>query len=121
MQDSRLCARFAISEIGDRLFDGIADLVDLGVDFLLPVEEVAVSGLFDGSEHVVADVAFVAQPVLGVVWQKNLGRAQAVRVMPAARDRVGDSGEVAVERADDLHVDASGIVLAAIQFWMRGP
>ena len=52
-------------EVGDRLLDDIPDLVNLGVELLLPVEEVTIDGLLDWREHAIADVAFVAHPVLG--------------------------------------------------------
>ena len=53
-------------EICDDLFDDPADLVDLGVELLLSVQESAMSGFLDRCEHVVADVSLVADPVVRV-------------------------------------------------------
>ena len=53
-------------EVRDDLLDHVADLVDLGVEFFLPVEQCPVGGLSDRGEHAVADVALVADPPGGV-------------------------------------------------------
>jgi hypothetical protein len=74
-------------EVGDDLFDDVANPVDLSVEFFLPVQEIAVSGLLDGSDHLVAAVSFVAQPVAGIKCQENLGFTQAIRVVTPALDR----------------------------------
>src|SRR6266536_4000804 len=59
--------------------DNPADLVDLRVEFLLPVQQVPVSGLLDGGDHVVADVPLVTHPVPRIHGQEHTGLLQAVR------------------------------------------
>ena len=93
----------------------------MGVELLLPVQQVAVFGLLDGRDHFFSYLPFVAHPVPGIMRQENLGLTQAIRVVSAAVDRVGDPGEAAIERASDLHVHAGGLVLAGVQLRVRGP
>jgi hypothetical protein len=79
-----------------------------------------VSGFFDGGEHVVADIPLVTHPVPGATGQ-DAGFFQAVGVMTTAVDRVGDPREASGESAGDLHIHASGLVLAGVQLRVRGP
>jgi len=48
-------------EVGDGAFDPVADLVDRGVELLLPVEELTAGSFADWCDHFQADVALVAQ------------------------------------------------------------
>ena len=90
-------------EVRDYLFDDIADFVDLFVELFFPVQQIPVSGFFDGGEHVVADIPLVAHPVGGLTGE-DAGFGEAVGVMTTAVDRVGDPGEIAAEVAPHLHV-----------------
>jgi len=108
-------------EIGDYLLNDIADLVDLFVEFFLPIQEVAAGGLLDGGDHVVADVSFVTYPVAGIKRAKRPGFTEAVRVMSASVNRVGNPREPSAECARDLRVHAGRLVLAGVQLGMRGP
>jgi hypothetical protein len=101
-------------EVRDDLFDDVTDLVDLLIELFFPVRQVTVDGFFDRSEHVIANVAFVAYPVAGLIGY-NAGFIQAVGVMTAAVDRVGDPREISGQRAGDLDVEARRLVLAGVQ------
>ena len=74
-----------------------------------------------GGDHVVADVSFVTYPVAGMKREKRPGFTQAVRVMSASVNRVGNPRESSAECARDLHVHAGRLVLAGVQLRMRGP
>src|SRR5687767_3718170 len=74
-------------EVRDDSLDDVANLVDLLVEFPLPVQQVPVSGFLDRGEHVVADVPFVAHPVPRIQGQENAGLIQAVCVVAASIDR----------------------------------
>ncbi|MDP9793725.1 hypothetical protein J2S43_002237 [Catenuloplanes nepalensis] len=50
-------------EVGDHLFNNPPNLVDLSIVFLLPLLKIPSLGLLVWSEHVVADISFVARPV----------------------------------------------------------
>ena len=108
-------------EVGDRLLDDVANLVDLLVEFFLPVQKLAMGGFPDGREHVVADVSLIADPVAGIKCQKDPGFTQAIGVVPASVDRVRDPCEPSGKGAGDLHIHACGLVLAGVQLGMRGP
>ena len=107
-------------EVRDDLFDDVTDFVDLLVELFLPVQQVSVSGFSDGGEHVVADIPLVAHPVLGLTGQ-DARFIQAVGVMATAGDRVGDPREASGESAGDLHIHASGLVLAGVQLPLTMP
>jgi hypothetical protein len=53
-------------EVGDRLLDAIANLVDLFVELDLPIEKLAALRFLDGSVHALADVSFVAYRIGGI-------------------------------------------------------
>jgi hypothetical protein len=53
-------------QVRDRLFDSPADFVDGGVELLLPIEKLTVWWFSDGRDHAEAEVAFVADPVVGI-------------------------------------------------------
>src|SRR6266487_4588051 len=59
-------------EVRDYLLDHPADLIDLRVEFLLPVQQLAARGLLEGRDHPVPDEALVAGPVKRVSVQENL-------------------------------------------------
>ena len=44
----------------DDLLDNPSDLVDLGVEFLLPVQQIAMEWFLDGCDHIITGVALVA-------------------------------------------------------------
>lgn len=50
-------------EVRDDLLDDVANLVDLLIELLLPIQWFAAFRLPEGREHVVADVSFIAEPV----------------------------------------------------------
>jgi hypothetical protein len=52
------------------------------------VEQLAVRGFPDGGEHVVSGVSFFADPVGVVECDENAGFVEAVRVVPAALNRI---------------------------------
>ena len=53
-------------EVRDDLFDDVTDLVDLLIELLLPIQQLAALGLLEGRDHVVADISLIAQPVARV-------------------------------------------------------
>ena len=53
-------------EVRDDLFDDVADLVDLLIELLLPIQELAALGLLEGRDHVITDISLIAQPVARV-------------------------------------------------------
>ena len=108
-------------QVRDCLFDSPADFVDGGVELLLPVEKFAVWWFFDRSDHVEADVAFVADPVLGVDPVEDAREAQRGAVVAAAVDGVGDPTQPAGQVADDLDVQAGRVVLAGVELWVVVP
>jgi len=75
-------------EIGDDALDHGPDLIDLLVELFLPVEKTAAFRFLDRSDHAVADVSFIADPVSGVQSQENSGFVQAMAVVPAALNGV---------------------------------
>jgi len=107
-------------EVRDDLFDDVADFVDLLVDLFFPAQQVPVGGFFDGGEHVVADIPFIAHPAGGFT-SKDAGFGQAVGVMTTAVDRVGDPREVSGEGARHWHVQTRGLVLAGVQLRVCSP
>lgn len=60
-------------EVRDCLLDHPANLINLGVLFLLPVEDPAARRLLEGRDHSVAGIALVADPVLRVHCQQHAG------------------------------------------------
>jgi hypothetical protein len=60
-------------------------------------------------------------PVGSGVRCEGAGFAQAVRVVAGAVHRVGDPHKLAVKGADDLHVQAGGLVLAGVQLRVCRP
>src|ERR1017187_8985553 len=102
-------------EISYRLLDDVANLVDLPVEFLLPVQKLAMGGFPDRRDHVVSDVSFIADPVAGVNRQQDFGFAQAIRVVVVSINRVRNPCQSAAECAGDLNVHACGLVLAGVQ------
>src|ERR1017187_5108679 len=97
-------------EISYRLLDDVANLVDLPVEFLLPVQKLAMGGFPDRRDHVVSDVSFIADPVAGVNRQQDFGFAQAIRVVVVSINRVRNPCQSAAECAGDLNVHACGLV-----------
>jgi hypothetical protein len=51
-------------ELGDRAFDYVANLVDRGVEFFLPVEEFSAGWLAIRSEYACSNVTFIADCVV---------------------------------------------------------
>jgi hypothetical protein len=108
-------------KVGDDLLDQVANLIDLGVEFLLPVQEITVDVLSDGSDHVVADVSFVSDPVARIERQKNTGFTETIRVMSTSIDGIGDPCKRSSQGAGELYFHAGGPVFTGIQLRMRGP
>ncbi len=76
---------------------------------------------FDGSDHAEADVAFVADPVLGLDVVEDAREAQRGAVVAAAVDGVGDPAQSTGQVADDLDVQAGRVVFAGVEFWVVVP
>src|SRR5947207_14075660 len=108
-----------VLEMRDCLLDHPADLVDLGIKFFLPAEQLAACRLLERSDHAVADVAFIADPVLRIERQQHARFAEAVIVMAAAVDRVGDPGELPAKGAGDLDLHSGGFVLSGVEFGVK--
>ena len=53
-------------EVRDGLLDDVANLVDLCIEFLLPIQGFVVGGLLDRGDHILADVSLSTHPVAGV-------------------------------------------------------
>ena len=103
-------------EVGDGPFDDVSDLVDLLVEFSLPVKEVAIGWFLDGRDHAKADVSFVANEVSwqNVIEDPNL--AQCFRIVSLACHGVGDVPPPPVQVGDDLNVESGRVVLARVEF-----
>jgi hypothetical protein len=86
----------------------IQDLIHFSVELLLPVKQFAACRFPEGRDHVVPDVSLVADPVLRVHRQDHAGFLLAVIVVAASVNRVGDPGELAVNRAGDLRTPDIG-------------
>jgi hypothetical protein len=99
-------------EVGDDLLDYPSNLVNLGVEFLLPVQQVAMWWFLDWRDHIVADVAFVAYPVSGIHTGEHGCLGQAVVVVPAAVDGVGNPCQSPAEGSCDLDVHAGSFMFA---------
>src|SRR5262249_60661935 len=82
----------------------------------LPVRQFTACRFPEGRDHVVSDVSLVSDPVLRVHHQQYPGFFLAVVVVTASVDRIGDPGELAVNRAGDLDVHPGGLVLSRVQF-----
>src|SRR5580658_2076523 len=108
-------------EVRDDLLDHVAYLVDLRIEFFLPAQEAAAGWLPDGSEHIFSDVALVAYPAAWLECFRDAGFGEAVGIVAASVYRVGDPGESSVKRAGDLHVHSRCLMLAGVQFRVRGP
>jgi len=80
-----------------------------------------VGGLLERCERAGTDVSLVSGPVGRGIRGEGAGFAQAVRVMAGAVYRVGDPREFAVEGAEDLHVQAGGLVFAGVQLRVGSP
>lgn len=63
-------------EFGDGLFDFVADLVDVGVELFLPVDEVVEDRFPDWVDGVGSEVALVGEPSPGKFSVKDSGGAQ---------------------------------------------
>ena len=108
-------------EVGDDLFDDIADLVDLCVELFLPGQKLTTCGLLKGRDHVIPHVPFVADPVTRVERREDSGLAKAMIIVAASGNRIGDPRETPANRADDLHVHSGGLVLPGIQLRVSPP
>jgi hypothetical protein len=84
-------------DVGDGLFDDVADCVDVGVEGFLPVEEFSMGRFLDRCEHAVSHVSLVADPVGRVE-----GFAYREGVVAGSVERVGDPRQGAVQLAGDL-------------------
>jgi hypothetical protein len=80
--------------------------------FFLPVGQLAGCWFPAGRNHVVPDLPIVADPVLRVHRQPYAGFLLAEVIVPAAVNRVGDPGELAVNRAGNLYVLPCGFMLS---------
>lgn len=101
--------------------DDVADFVDGGVELLFPVEEFAVGGFLDWGDHPASLVSFVACPVGGVEGIEDAGGVEAVDVVMAPGDGIGDPGQGSVRGGGDLDVEAGGLVFAAVQVGLIVP
>jgi hypothetical protein len=101
-------------EVRDDLFDDVTDLVDPLIELFLPIQEFAVSGLLKGRGHVVADISFIAEPVARVERKEDSGFAEAMIIMAASGDRIGDLCQASGNGADDLHIHSRGLMLPGV-------
>jgi len=101
-------------EVRDDLFDDVTDLVDLLIELLLPIQEFAAFRLLEGRNHVVADVSFIAEPVARVERKEDSGFAEAMIIMAASGDRVGDPCQAPGNGAGDLHIHSRGLMLPGV-------
>jgi len=101
-------------EVRDDLFDDVADLVDLLVEFFLPIQEFASLGLLEGRDHVVAGISFIAEPVTRVERKEDSGFAEAMIIVAASGDRVGDPCQASGNGAGDLHIHSRGLMLPGV-------
>ena len=76
-------------EVRDDLLDYVADLVDVLIEFLLPVEKLAALGLPERRDHLMADIPLVAYPVSRGKCQEHPGFVQAVAVVTCPFTGVG--------------------------------
>ena len=80
-------------QVRDRLFDSPADFVEGGLELFFPAEEFTVRWFSDRSDHAEAEIAFVADPVVGIDPVQNARTAQRRTVVAATFDGVGDPAQ----------------------------
>ena len=108
-------------EVRDDLLYDVADLIDLLIELLLPIQQFAAFRLPQGREHVVADVSFIAEPVARVGRKEHSGFSKAMVIMAASRDRVGDPCQASGNGAGDLYVHSGRLTLPGVQFRVLPP
>src|SRR6266516_1423690 len=89
--------------------------------FLLPIQELAAFGLLEGRDHVVADVSLIAEPVARVNRKENPGFAEAMIIMPAPWDRVGNPCQASGNGTGDLHIHSRCLMLPGVQLRVCPP
>src|SRR6266567_7298861 len=82
---------------------------------------VAAFRLPEGREHVAADVSFIAEPVARAGREEHSGFAEAMVIMAASGDRVGDPCRASGNGAGDLYVHSGRLTLPGVQFRVRPP
>src|SRR5262249_33116694 len=102
-------------DVGDGSLDHVPNLVDLSVEFLLPVQKLTASRFLDRRDHVVTDVALIADPVSRVKGGEHVRFTQAIGVMPTAVDGIGNPGQASGKGTGDLNIQAGGLVLTGVQ------
>src|ERR1017187_5459564 len=106
-------------EMPEDSFDGRPQSRDDSVVSFISLAERAAGGLFSGSGHAAALVAFVSDAAAGAPHDFGNGRLiERGRVMSFPRERIGNVDLVAVKKAHQLGVESGRAVLAAPQFRM---
>src|ERR1019366_3671369 len=106
-------------EMPEDSFDGRPQSRDDSVASFISLAERAAGGLFSGSGHAAALVAFVSDAAAGAPHDFGNGRLiERGRVMSFPRERIGNVDRVAVKKAHQLGVESGRAVLAAPQFRM---
>ena len=109
-------------EMGDRALDRGAQLVYLGVEFLLPVKQLPALRLLKRGDEIRALIALVADPAVGGrndICGLRLGEGCHVVIMPG--NGLGHEEEIAPEVRDGLPVKAGRLMFSRPQFWCIAP
>ena len=99
--------------MSDRALDRGAQLVYLGVEFLLPVKQFPALRLLKRGDEVRALIAFVADPAVGGsndICGLRLGESCHVVIMPG--NGLGHEEEIALEVRDGLAVKAGRLMFS---------
>src|SRR6267378_349453 len=100
-------------EMSDRALDRGAQLIYLGVEFLLPVKQLPASRLLKRGNEVRALIALIADPAAGDrndICGLRLGEGCHVVIMPG--NRLGHEKEIASEVRDSLAVKAGRLMFS---------
>jgi len=109
-------------EMSDRALDRGAQLVYLGVEFLLPVKQFPALRLLEGGNEIRALITLVADPAVGGrndICGLRLGDGCHVVIMPG--NGLGHEKEIAPEARDGLAVKAGRLMFSRPQFWCIAP
>jgi hypothetical protein len=108
-------------EVRDDLLYDVADLVYLGIEFLLPVRELASGRFLNWRDHIVSDVSLIADSLGGVKREKSAGFAETVIIVTTSGNRIRDPRQAPVNCAGNLDIHPGGLVLPGVQLGVRPP
>ena len=108
-------------DVRDDLFDDVADLVDLLIELLPPIQELAAAGFLKEMIMLFSDVSIIAGPVALADREKDSVFAGEMIIIATAGDRARDPRQASGNGAGDLRVHSRGLRRPGVQFRMHPP